>query len=132
MRSLFRFRIRLVLAFIVLAALVILARLYFVQVVHGDKYAEKADRQFAASGSSLFDRGNIYFSHKNGSTISAATLAAGFLVAINPQTLTNPEAAYAAISAAASTTIAYDTFIAAAAKKGQVYIEVAHRVGETQ
>ena len=132
MRSLFRFRIRLVLAFIVLAALVILARLYFVQVVHGDEYAEKADRQFAASGSSLFDRGSIYFSHKNGSTISAATLATGFLVAINPQTLTNPEAAYTAISAAASTTIAHDAFVAAAAKKGQVHIEVAHRISDAQ
>ncbi|MFZ2983711.1 MAG: penicillin-binding transpeptidase domain-containing protein, partial [Minisyncoccia bacterium] len=128
MRAQFRFRIRLVLLGIVLVACIVIARLYFVQIVDGDKYAEKADRQFASSGTGLFDRGNIYFTHKNGATISAATLATGFLVAINPQTLENPESAYTAIAGLASTTISHDAFLAAAAKKGQVHIEVAHRV----
>lgn len=128
MRAQFRSRIRIVLACIVLAACVVLVRLYFVQIVHGAEYAQKADRQFAAGGDGLFDRGGIYFTDKNGISISAATLATGFLVAINPQTLRDPEAAYTAIRANASTTISRDAFIAAAAKKGQVYIEVAHRV----
>lgn len=128
MRAQFRFRIRLILLSIVLVACVIIARLYFVQIIDGDKYVEKADRQFASSGSSLFDRGSIYFTHKDGTTISAATLATGFLVAINPQTLGDPESAYTAIAGLASTTIPHDAFLAAAAKKGQVHIEVAHRV----
>ncbi len=130
MRSQFRFRIRLVLAFIVLTALLIIVRLYFVQIVHGDDYAQKADRQFAAGGSGLFDRGAIYFTGKDGTIVSAATLATGFLVAINPQTLADPETAYAAIASAASSTLSHDAFLAAAAKKGQVYIEVAHRVSD--
>lgn len=128
MRAQFRSRIRIVLACIVLAACVVIVRLYFIQIVHGAEYAQKADRQFASGGSGLFDRGRIYFTDKDGNTISAATLATGFLVAINPQILRDPEAAYVAISALASTTISRDAFIAAAAKKGQVYIEVAHRV----
>jgi cell division protein FtsI/penicillin-binding protein 2 len=115
----------------VFAALVVLVRLYFVQIVHGDDYTQKADRQFASGGSGLFDRGGIYFTEKDGTTISAATLSTGFLVAINPQVLTDPEAAYAAVTAAASTTISHDAFIAAAAKKGQVYIEVAHHVSDS-
>lgn len=128
MRAQFRSRIRLVLAFVVLVALCVLLRLYFVQVVNGDDYSQKADRQFASGGSGLFDRGAIYFTRKDGTLISAATLATGFLVAINPQTLTNPEAAYAAIQTVASSTISHDAFIAAAAKKNQVYVEIAHHL----
>ncbi|MHB8860184.1 MAG: peptidoglycan D,D-transpeptidase FtsI family protein [Minisyncoccota bacterium] len=128
MRAQFRSRIRLVLAFVVLIAFFILVRLYFVQIVQGGGYMQKADHQFASGGSGLFDRGAIYFTDKNGTNISAATLATGFLVAINPQTIQNPEAAYAAIAAAASTTLPHDAFLAAAAKKSQVYIEVAHHV----
>jgi cell division protein FtsI/penicillin-binding protein 2 len=93
-------------------------------------YAEKANRQFAAGGSGLFDRGAIYFTEKDGTLVSAATLATGFLVAINPQTLSDPEAAYNAISKFASTTLSESAFTAAAAKKNQVYIEVAHHVSE--
>ena len=130
MRTQFRFRIRFVLASIVLIALLVCLRLYFVQIMHGQDYAQKADRQFVSGGSGLFDRGSIYFTDKNGTNISAATLATGFLVAINPQILTNPEAVYTSIAGIASTTILHDAFIAAAAKKNQVYVEVAHHVSE--
>ena len=131
MRAQFRSRIRLVLAFLILAALGIFLRLYFVQIVHGETYSQKADRQFSSGGSGLFDRGAIYFTRKDGALISAATLATGFLVAINPQVLGDPEAAYSAIlSVAPSSTIPRDAFIAAAAKKSRVYIEVAHRLSD--
>lgn len=130
MRAQFRSRIRLILAGIALAAFLVLIRLYFVQIVHGADYAQKADRQFASGGSGLFDRGNIYFTDKNGTIISAATLATGFLVAINPQILANPEAAYAAIATLASTTVSHDAFLAAAAKKTLVYVEVAHHISD--
>jgi stage V sporulation protein D (sporulation-specific penicillin-binding protein) len=132
MRAQFRSRIRLILAFIVLVAILILVRLYFLQIVHGQDYAQKADRQFASGGSGLFDRGSIYFTNKDGTLISAATLATGFLVAINPQTLTDSEAAYAAIAAVASTTLTHDAFLAAATKKNQVYIEVAHHLSDEE
>lgn len=130
MRAQFRFRIRVILALVVCAAILILVRLYFIQIVDGDEYARKADRQFASGGSGLFDRGSIYLTRKDGTFISAATLSSGFLVAINPQTLVDPEAAYAAIVAAASSTLSRSAFLAAAAKKTQVYIEAAHRLSE--
>ena len=131
MRAQFRTRIRFILALIICAALCIVVRLYFVQIMHGDDYAQKADRQFASSGSGLFDRGSLYVTRKDGTLISAATLQIGFLVAINPQTLQDPEAAYTAIAAVASSSIPHDAFLAAAAKKMQVYVEVAHRISET-
>lgn len=134
MRAQFRSRIRLVLAFIALIAVFIFVRLYFVQIVNGAEYSQKADRQFASGGSGLFDRGAIYFTDKNGTHISAATLSMGFLAAINPQTILDPEAAYTAIAAAASTTMTMsrEEFLTAAAKKGLVYVEVAHRIKDEE
>lgn len=131
MRAQFRLRIRLILVCLLLVAFLILTRLYFVQIIQGDEYAAKADRQFASSSSGLFDRGSIYFTRKDGTLISAATLATGFLVAINPQTLTDPEGAYTTITAAASSTLMRDAFMTAASKKSQVYIEVAHHLSES-
>lgn len=113
-----------------MAAILILLRLYFVQIVYGAEYSQKGDRQFASSASGLFDRGTIYFTRKDGTHISAATLATGFLVAINPQTLTNPEEAYRTITSVASTTLSEEAFLLAAGKKNQVYIEVAHHLDE--
>ena len=135
MRAQFRTRIRIVLGVLALLSVLLLTRLYFVQIVHGQDYAQKADRQFSSGGSGLFDRGSIYFTRKDGTLISAATLSTGFLVAINPQTLSDPEAAYAALSAVTSTStsatlIDHATFLADAAKKGQVYIEVAHHLSD--
>jgi cell division protein FtsI/penicillin-binding protein 2 len=128
MRAQFRSRIRVVLAAVLFLAACVWVRLYIVQIVNGDEYDQKADRQFASGGSSLFDRGVIYFTRKDGTLISAASLATGFLVAINPQVLKNPEAAYDEIRAAASSTISRAAFMAAAEKKSRVYIEVAHRL----
>lgn len=132
MRAQFRSRIRFILACIILVALGIVVRLYFVQIVNGEKYAQMADRQFSSGGNEIFDRGSIYFTKKDGTYISAATLATGFLVAINPKELSDPEAAYAAIFAAASSTqiLSRDSFLSASGKKNQVYIEVAHHLSE--
>lgn len=130
MRAQFRLRIRLVLILCILATIGIVSRLYFVQIVYGEDYSLKADRQFAAGGSGLFDRGSIYFTRKDGTLISAATLATGFLVAVNPQILKDPEAAYEAIATITPSVISRDAFLAAAAKESQIYVEVAHRLSE--
>lgn len=129
MRAIFRFRVRIVLVVVVAFATLIVGRLYLVQVAHGARYSQKAKDQFAASGQSgLFDRGSIYFTTKNGTYISAATLAEGYLVAINPRLLQDANGAYAAISAVATTTLSKTTFLADAANQNLVYVEVAHNL----
>ena len=132
MRAAFRFRLRLVLAFLILIGVFIFVRLYFIQVVQGNDYAEKADRQYMSSGSGLFDRGSIYFTRKDGTLISAASLASGFLVAINPQTLQDAEGAYEAISAIALGSVDRETFLKAAGNENAVYVEVAHHLTDEQ
>lgn len=99
MRHAFRLRLRIVFSILALFALLLIVRLYFVQVVKGEEYSLRAERQFAKSADELYDRGTIYFTRKDGTLISAATLSTGFLVAINPNAIDDPEAAYAAISA---------------------------------
>ncbi len=131
MRAQFRRRIRIVLGVVAFFALFVAVRLYYVQIIHGADYLAKADRQYVSGSGGLFDRGSIYFTRNDGTLISAATLSTGFLVAINPQTLTNPEAAYKAIAALASTSMSHDAFMAAAARPGAVYVEVAHELSES-
>lgn len=129
MRARFRSRIRFVLAGVLVVALLIATRLYFVQIVHGATYAERAERQSAAPGG-LFDRGTIYMTRKDGTRIGAATLATGYLAAVNPALLEDPRRAYAAIAAVASTSLSERAFIAAAGKPGQIYVEAAHHLSE--
>lgn len=129
MRAQFRSRIRLLLAGILFITTCVVLRLYFVQIIDGEEYALKADRQFASGGSGLFDRGSIFFTRKDGTLISAATLVTGFLVAINPQTLLDPERAFTAIHAVAPL-VDREAFMAAASKKSRVYVEVANRLDE--
>src|SRR3989344_2995663 len=94
MRRAIRIRLRLLSGILFVFAALIVLRLYFVQVVHGADYAPRAEKQYISASQELFSRGTIYFTRKDGSTLSAATLTNGFTVAMNPEQLTDPEEAY--------------------------------------
>ncbi len=126
MRRAFRFRVRILAGILLFIALFFVVRLYFVQIVHGPDYALRANRQYVSSGQQLYDRGNIYFTRKDGTLISAATLETGFIIALNPEVLKNPSAAYAAINALYP--IDAGTFYMAAAKPNDSYEVLAHHV----
>ncbi len=80
-------RIRII-SFIFLAiVLMLVAKLYSVQIIHYTDFADRADRQYQRPSGQIFNRGTIYFSTKDGELISAATLKTGFNVAINPKIL---------------------------------------------
>lgn len=128
MRGALRLKLRLFSIAIALFALLLVARLYFVQVVHGEEFALKAERQYASGASALYDRGSIYFTRKDGTLLSAAGLGMGFRLAVTPDRITNVTDAYAAVSAHA--VIDEVKFIEAAGKKGDPYESVAVRVPE--
>ncbi len=67
-------RVRVVTGILVLGALVIVGRLYVVQIVHGEEYARKADAQLVVTKDPLLNRGGIYFTDKAGERVVAATL----------------------------------------------------------
>ena len=111
-------------------SLILVSKLFYVQVVHSSDYKEQADRQYATPTSDIFDRGNIYFSKKDGGLISAATLVSGFKVAIRPKEITDAEAMYKQI--ASITPLDHDGFIQKAGKKADPYEEILNHLTKEQ
>jgi len=125
-----RLRARLILAAVCAAAAVIAAALYWIQGVKGKTYAATADRQYEKPSTALFDRGSIFFSEKGGTPVSAAAVATGYLVYMNPSILVNPAQAYEALSH--YLTLDRASFMARASRPHDLYEELAHRVGDDE
>src|SRR3989338_3222168 len=98
MKSNVRGRIRLISYAIVVFAVLLVGRLYYVQIVHGETYAEQADHQYVRPSTELFDRGSIFFEDKDGRLIAAATVKSGFTITINPTKIIDPPELYRTLS----------------------------------
>jgi cell division protein FtsI/penicillin-binding protein 2 len=96
------------------------------QVVDYDIYTNKADRSYSSSNGNIFSRGTIFFQNKDSSLVSAAALQSGFIVAVNPQILKEPEIVYQKLNEILPTD--HDTFISKAIKKNDPYEEIAKKV----
>ncbi|KKW20259.1 MAG: hypothetical protein UY62_C0058G0002 [Parcubacteria group bacterium GW2011_GWF2_50_9] len=83
-------RVRLFSIACIAATLLLLGKLYFVQIVDGNDYAEKGKRQYAHANEELWNRGAIFFSAKNGELVSGATLKTGLYLVIRPDEITDP------------------------------------------
>ncbi|MBU2330069.1 hypothetical protein KKG57_01225, partial [Patescibacteria group bacterium] len=130
MRRAIRGRLRILSLALFLIAALLIVRLYFVQVVHGADFALRAERQYISASQELYDRGSIYFTRKDGTIISAATLSNGFTIAMTPKRLTDPSAAFAALSTVL--TLSEEDFMKSAARLDDPYEVVARRVSEEQ
>jgi cell division protein FtsI/penicillin-binding protein 2 len=121
--SSFQLRIRIIIGLIILIAIVLLTRLFFVQIIHSNFYAERADKQYITPASNIFNRGSIYFSKKDGSLVAGGTISSGFKVAIVPNDIIDAEDTYNKL--APYLKIEKDAFLAKASKEGDPYEEVA-------
>lgn len=126
MRANFVARIRLIAGVVALIALVLVVRLYGLEVMRGEEYRARASGQYSDLSSGSFDRGSIFFTDKSGVHVGAATIASGYILAINPREVVDADAAYTAL--APLITIDHDTFMAKASKTTDPYEELAHRV----
>ena len=124
--SQFLFRVRLVGVFSILAGVVLLGKLYAVQIVQGDEYSEQAKRQYARPSEALWDRGSIFFTAQDGSLVSAATLKTGFTLALSPKDITDPEGAWNALSAVVP--LQREDFFLKAGKANDPYEEIGRRL----
>lgn len=129
MRSHVVVRVRLLSGLFIVAALLLIVRLYFVQVVHGDGYRRAATGQYVEASGTHERRGDVFFTKKNGDTVAAAVMQSGFTLAIQPRDLADPEATYKALSTI--TPIESERFFKSANKKEDPYEEVAFRLDET-
>ncbi|MEK7176782.1 MAG: penicillin-binding transpeptidase domain-containing protein, partial [Patescibacteria group bacterium] len=121
-------RLRLLSLFILIFALLLIAKLYFVQIVTSERYEVRAEDQYLA-GENYFDRGSIFFTDKNGSLVPGASIKTGFILHINPSILSensNLEETYTKITNI--TEIDKEEFLAKAKKTSDPYEELARRL----
>jgi cell division protein FtsI/penicillin-binding protein 2 len=110
--------------------LVLIGKLFLLQIVHRNYYSEQADHQYATPASDIFERGTIFFQRKDGELVPGATQVAGFKIGINPNEITDPEGDYQKLSAI--TTIDQDDFLTESNKKPDAYEEVGHHLSKDQ
>ncbi len=125
-----RRRIRVMMGLIIFLGLFVVGRLFVLQIVNQKSFKERAERQYLTPVSESFDRGTIYFSKKDGTTMAAATVSSGFKVAIEPDKLKDIEQTYLAINSIAP--IEKESFVAKANKKSDPYEEVALKLTQDQ
>jgi stage V sporulation protein D (sporulation-specific penicillin-binding protein) len=109
---------------------VLVVRLYIVQIVHGVEYRESGESQYVHTVQDLFKRGSIYFTTKDNEKVSAATIRAGYLLAIDPSRIVDVSRTYDALSAIIP--IDREIFFERAGKKDKTYQEIEREVGEEE
>lgn len=126
----FKTRIRFLAASFVLLALLCVARLYYLQVMRGSAYALRAQDEFSVPDS-LFDRGTIYFTTKDGAHIAAATTEDGTSLALNPERLpaTSTAAIYQKLNAFVPLSLA--DFLVKAGETNEQYVPLASHLSTT-
>lgn len=125
--KLFHKRMYVPMVIMVLVVLVFIVKLFYLQIIHGHSYEQLADRQYVTTTSQVFDRGTIYFTQKDGTHVSAATLKNGFKLAVNGKLIDDPEGLYTDIGSWLD--IPKEKFIALVSKKNDPYIELANNLG---
>jgi len=128
--SSFHFRIRFVIICVILVAIILLFRLFFVQVVNRNSYLDRADRQYVTPASNIFNRGSIYFSKKDNSLVTAGTVTSGFKLAIVPKDIVDREDTY--FKLAPYIKMDKDTFLSKVNKIDDPYEEIATRLTKEQ
>jgi len=122
-------RIRVLILFFLFVSLVLISRLYMLQIVYGEDYEEEADRQHFAS-KDIFDRGSIFFEDKNGGKVLAGGLKSGFNLIINPTLLEDPQEAYKKLSTLEELDIDKEIFLIKASKKDDPHEEIVRQISQ--
>ncbi len=121
-------RARLLCGFFIFVSLLLIVRLYFLQIVHGAEYAREAMGQYQESAPESEVRGSIFFTTKDGTRVAAAVMRSGWRIAIDPERISDAASVYEKLSAI--TPIDRDIFMTDAAKKTDPYEEVAFHISD--
>ena len=119
-------RIRVISLIVLCVLLILIGRLYILQVTRGASYRETAERQYVHTVHDLYSRGSIYFTTKNDEKVSAATIQNGYVLVVDPTKITDIENTYEKLTT--HTAIDRDTFIERAGRKDKTYQEIKQTV----
>ncbi len=119
-------RIRIFAVGIIILFLALIVRLFYVQVIHSAYYKAKSSSQYISNRQENEPRGTIYFSRQDGTLISAATMNSGYVLAINPSVINNPDEVFNKINSIYP--IDKEIFYKKIDKKNDPYEEITHRV----
>jgi len=117
-------RIKIFSGIIFLVALILLTKLFFLQVLRNEAFASRADRQYVTPIENIYNRGSILFMTKDKELVSAASISSGFKITINPRAIKNPEEAFNVLNQIIS--LNKEEFLAKAIKDDP-YEEIAFR-----
>ncbi len=92
------FRVRLIAGCLITIAVLIVARLYYIQVHAHQHFEDQAARQYVHTVRDLYTRGSVFFTAKDGSHFSAATVQQGYVLAFNPNLIVDPVGTCAALA----------------------------------
>lgn len=121
-------RIRIITGIVLVVALILIVRLYFIQITHHATFVAKAEEQYVYTVQGLYSRGSIYFTPKDETAVSAATVTVGYELAVNPNRIINAEASYNALSEYIDIDKVH--FLERAQLPGRVYVRVEEEVAE--
>ncbi len=126
----FKIRVRIVFSILVLLAIIIVARLYFLQIVHGSEYKAMAEGQYVSRSGGFYDRGDIFFTNKDGREIAGATIKSGYILAINPSQIIDEKELFVELSKVVE--LNETTFFKSANKSKDPYEELLHKLTKEQ
>jgi cell division protein FtsI/penicillin-binding protein 2 len=128
MRGTLVFRARVLCVLFILAAVVLILRLYFVQIVRGESYAADAMGQYVQRAGEEVSRGDILFTTKDGESVAAAVTQSGWRLVIVPKDIMDAAATYDLLNPHVEIDSA--RFFASAAKAGDPWEDIRERVGD--
>ncbi|MCA9358039.1 penicillin-binding protein 2 [Candidatus Kaiserbacteria bacterium] len=126
-----QFRIRLLSGVVILGALLLVARLYQIQIANADYYSTKAESQYVHTKTDLYSRGSILFTTRDGTALSAASVQAGYLLAANPEHITTSVEVFCS-KLLAYTEIEQETCVNRLSVPGRTYAELADKLTREQ
>lgn len=119
-------RIKIIGFLIIFAIAVLLVRMFTLQILQHDFFVTKA-QQIYVSQSSIFDRGSIFLSSREGSPLAVASIMRGSNLAIDPTLISNPESVFSVLEPFLSNPDR-ENFIEKANQKNLRYREIESRV----
>jgi stage V sporulation protein D (sporulation-specific penicillin-binding protein) len=132
-RNQLTFRIRLLSVVIILVGSLLIGRLYQLQVLQTEDYAARAESQYVHTKTDLYTRGSILFTARDGSTLSAAAIQSGYILAANPTHITSSVEDFCReLSSYMSAETDEPTCVARLSAPGRTYVELATRLTKEQ